>query len=331
MGFVGLSFASLAIPVVVLAVFVLFYSWLKALIARSFGAERGKKRWVILSLCVGILLQVLILAVVKFLFYTDVGTGPLSAERIYQDGGIALVATFVIFLLSVLIFSQCVKLGYFKSLVATVVFYIPAFFVVGGLGVLSAFFLAKQQGIDMSEMMSMASMSAQGVSDEDLILAAEEVCACGDDQDMLMNKLMAFSFISASYQSSNTDPKSVKRLESLSAKVSTCAEGGPVMLATADMTEKHVEHDIESDNSTDAEAEIEEIEDQTPRYREFKLADVKMYIGAKVRVYRNAADPMVGKLVSFANGDLKVQQRRYGGNVTFPISTKDIESLEVYY
>jgi len=103
------------------------------------------------------------------------------------------------------------------------------------------------------------------------------------------------------------------------------------MLATADMTEEHVENDIESGDGVDVEEEVEVIEDQSPRYREFKLADVRMYIGAKVRVYRNTADPMVGKLVSYANGDLKVQQRRYGGNVTFPISTKDIESLEVYY
>ncbi len=331
MGFVGLSFASLAIPVAILAVFVLFYSWLKALIARSFGAERGKKRWVILSLLIGIMLQVIIMAVVKFLFYTDVGTESLSAEQLYQDGGIALVATFVIFLLSVLVFSQCVKLGYFKSLVATVVCYIPMFFIVGGVGILSAFVIGKQQGINMSEMMSMATMSAQGVSDEDLLLAAEEVCACGDDQEMLMNKLMAYSFISASYQSSNTDPKSVKRLEELSAKVSACAEGGPVMLATSDLAEEHVELAIESNKSVDVEKEAVHIEDQRPRYREFKLTDVKKYIGAKVRVYRNTADPMEGKLVSFADGDLKVQQRRYGGNVTFPISTKDIESLEVYY
>ncbi len=330
MGFVGLSFATLAIPAAILAVFILFYSWLKALIARSFGAERGKKRWVILSLLIGIMAQIIILALVKFLFYTDVGTDSLSADRLYQDGGIALVATFVIFLLSVLIFSQCVKLGYFKSLVATIVCYIPMFLIVGGLGILSAFVLGKQQGIDMSEMMSMATMSAQGVSDEDLLLAAEEVCACGDDQEMLMSKLMAYSFISASYQSTNTDSKSAQRLEELSAKVSACAEGGPVMLATAEVGVEQAELDLEASEDTAVE-EVEITEDQTPRYRTFKLADVKKYIGAKVRVYRSAADPMEGKLVSYTNGDLKVQQRRYGGNVTFPISSKDIESLEVYY
>ncbi len=331
MGFLGLSFVSLATLTVVLVVIFFFYTWFKTIMARAFGAQRAIKRWVFCSLLFALLAQVMILVAIKFIFYSEISAHDLSVEKIYQDGGAAVVGIFVTFLIGVFVYSHAVKLGYFKSLLATVVSCIPMIVLIGGVGLLSALMLGKQQGVDISQMLSMASISAKSVVKEDLILAAEEVCACGDDQDMLRNQLMQYNFIASSYEALYADSESKIYLEELSNKVKICSQGGASALAAS--AHEKVTEDIVTVSQQEAELHDERTarKDDRPRYREFKLAEVKNYIGAKVRVYRNSADPMIGKLVSVANGSLKVQQRRYGGNVTFPISSKDIESLEAYY
>jgi len=54
-------------------------------------------------------------------------------------------------------------------------------------------------------------------------------------------------------------------------------------------------------------------------------------VGYHIKVTRKSAEPMVGKLLSTSSGTVNIQQRRYGGSVTFPIDNKDIASLEAYY
>ncbi len=78
-------------------------------------------------------------------------------------------------------------------------------------------------------------------------------------------------------------------------------------------------------------SELAEVEVSEPGFHNFSLADAKKFVGSRIKVTRKSADPMEGKLLAVENGTIKVQQRRYGGNVTFPISSKDISSLEAYY
>lgn len=327
----GLSIITIAVPLVISALIILFYTWFKAFIARALGAKRGKKRWVLLSLVLAALIQVILLVVMKFLFYTEVGTDGLNAESITESGGVALIGAVLSFLLGVFVFSQCVKLGYLKSLLATVATFVPIMILVAGIGIVGALAMGKQGGVGLGDMMAMASMSSEGVSEEQLILAAEEVCACGDDQEMLMEKMMMFGMQSAAYQNGNPDDAALLKVKALNEKVTACVEGDQVLIAAREEDEANISKQSVETQIDQVDQDSEAEEDARPHYRKFSLSEAKKYIGTRVRVQRKAADPMVGTLVAFSEGSLKIQQRKYGGNVTFPISSKDVQMLEVYY
>ncbi len=65
-------------------------------------------------------------------------------------------------------------------------------------------------------------------------------------------------------------------------------------------------------------------------FQKIKQSSAKKYIGYTVKVKRKSALELKGELISVSNGQLKIQQRRYGGLVAFPVRSADIKSIEVY-
>ncbi len=65
-------------------------------------------------------------------------------------------------------------------------------------------------------------------------------------------------------------------------------------------------------------------------FSKIKYGNAKKYIGYLVKVQRKSAAELEGQLVSVKNGRLKIQQRRYGGVVDFPVKFTEIKSIEVY-
>lgn len=66
-------------------------------------------------------------------------------------------------------------------------------------------------------------------------------------------------------------------------------------------------------------------------YHKVSLSDLNGLTGYYIKVSRKSAEPMVGKLLSARGGTVKLEQRRYGGSVTFPIENNDITKLEAYF
>ena len=64
---------------------------------------------------------------------------------------------------------------------------------------------------------------------------------------------------------------------------------------------------------------------------EASMSELRELAGYRIKVTRKSAKPMVGKLVSSVGGTVKLEQRRYGGSVVFPIENNDIKKLEVFY
>ncbi len=329
----------------IICMFAIAFVWFyfQAWVARLFDAGRGETLWTFLS----------------WLTCTAVSIPIALAGQYFlgENGVLYIILSLLYAVLAVFVFSQCVQLSFGKSILAIVASYAP--FII--LGVIFATVMGTQAagGDDIDDLAAIAEdICDHGNSQKAMkhvrkyAVASSQYIMFSDDPDVvekveaidaMINECSGAKFPRdesiqprvkqsvASRKSGSSDAVAVKPAGKT---ISSAEAAARIRARRATSVDDPVVPAEEVKTETAQEEEQDEVQTQEPQppgFHVFKLSEVKKYIGATVRVTRKNSDPMTGKLISYENGSVKIQQRKYGGMIDFPISKSDIEKLEVYY
>lgn len=186
--------------------------------------------------------------------------------------------------------------------------------------------------------------------------SAEAVCACGEDESCLLEKYIEHAQIFSAYVESYEDENEFQRADLYSQRAESCIDDPrsyvPVALVEeGNQSRRRGRRDAElSDEQLDAaenifavpaqvqdllpedappEPEIE-VEEAKPSYRAVELTQLAQYERRRVRATRKDNKQFSGRMSMMPNGDVRIMQRRMGGEFGVVIPHRQLAELEVY-
>ena len=333
--------------VLFIALFV-FSLWFTSFIAKALGAERPGMLWVFLVFIAMVVVQLLL------------GLTPLAQQPIILLPLLILIAT--------VIYAKILDMkllgGFLTWLVSTVVMVIIAL----GIGIIAGVSLPAYQDYLQRAKLSEKYDFKDGVTLEQVALAAESVCQCETDKQCLGNTSREFGMIMGVFSANDSSTANKAKLQRYTERVLHCTlKPGPYDVAKAvikqkpkytarpvfededsttdeqpvpevvDDSDSEITEVVSNENSntqTPASIEITEADNEAaspPAYQAVMLADANKHIGRPARILRKSGEKMEGKITSIGAGKLMIEQRRYRGTFSFPLKFKEIERLEVYF